>query len=384
MSVSRAAHRISSLRSSEIIRIRRECERVGAIDLAAGISDSPPPAELIAGAQPAFGSRGNIYSLPEGVPELRRAIATKLRRDNGITADPDSEIVVTVGTTGGFAAAMMGLLNPGDEVLILDPYYGWHWNAASLAGCVPIAVRLDPPRFRITEETLRGAVTPRARALVICTPANPTGRVYDAAELDVVGAIAEQHDLLVITDETYEYFAYDERRHVSPASLPSLAARTISLMSISKTFNASGWRIGYAVAPPDLLEPICRAHDFLNTCAPTPLQHAAAVGLQLPPGFYRDLGTSYQQRRDILCDALAAAKLDPLRPEGAFFVLADISGRGFGSADDAAEQLLRRVRVAGVPASSSSSFGSCDRFVRFCFARDQPTLIEAAQRIRRL
>jgi aminotransferase len=376
--------RLSGLDSSDIIKMRRECERLGAINLASGTCELPTPSPLMARATEAITAGRNVYSFPEGVPELRKAIAHKLARDNDIIADPDAEIAITVGATGAFAATLMALLDPADGVLLLEPFYGWHRNAILVAGCIPEFVTLDAPAFRLDADKLSSAISDRTRAIVVCTPSNPTGRVYDEGELEVVSRVAAERNLLVITDEVYEYLVYDGRTHRSPRAMPSLLDRTVSIMGLSKTFNVTGWRIGYVVASAARLRSICTAHDFFYTCAPTPLQHAAVAGLELPPDYYLELKSSYQSRRDQLLDALHRAGMEPLCPEGAYYILAGFSRLGVETSSEAVRELLERTRVACVPGRAFYTSASHDRFLRFCFARPKEEIAEACARLARL
>lgn len=354
------SRRVETLEIPDIIKMRMECERLKAINLAAGTCELPPPPALIARAKEALDNDGNLYSLPPGIPQLRQAIAAKLARDNGIGADPDSEIFVTVGATGAFAATVMALLEPGDGIILLAPFYPWHRNASVAAGCVPTFARLAAPDYRITPALLESARTPTSRAIVLCTPSNPTGRIYDAEELRIITQFAIQHDLLVITDEAYEYIVFDGRRHVSPASLPGLAERSVTIMTCSKTFNVTGWRIGYVVSNAKRIRKIALVHDAFYTCAPTPLQHGAVAGLELPPLYYEEFRAAYQRRRDKLVRALRAARLDPIVPDGTCFVLARFEQYGFASANEAVQHVLQRARVAAVPSRAFSTQDQCD------------------------
>src|SRR6266446_2991520 len=250
----RIARRLQDLAQSDIRRMTRECERVSGLNLGQGICDLPTP--------PLF---------REGARELRDAIATKLARDNGLRADPASEICVTVGASGAYAAAISALLDPGDGILLFEPYYGYHLNAALVTGLTPEFATLTPPHFTLQEETLEAAITARTRAMVICTPSNPSGKMFSREELSIVSRVAQKRDLLVITDEIYEYIRYDGRPHVSPASIPGLRERAVSIMGLSKTFSITGWRLGYAVAPEEMTRAITLVNDLYFVCAPTPL-----------------------------------------------------------------------------------------------------------------
>ncbi len=376
--------RLRGLGQSEIRNMTRECERVGGINLGQGLGDLPTPPLVRDGAIQAIHDRKATYSFPEGIVELRRAIAEKLARDNGIEADPAGEIVVTVGSSGGYACALFALLNPGDGILLFEPYYGYHLNAAVLAGIQPQFVALDPPDFNLDETRIRAAIRPNTRAIVLCTPANPSGRMYGADDLQRLARIVEEHDLLLITDEIYEYIIYDGRQHVSAATINGLRERTVTLMGLSKTFSITGWRLGYAVAPAPLARAMTLANDLFYVCAPTPLQHGVAAGFRAQPEFFARLKADYQHRRDIICDALADAGLRPIIPQGAYYVLADVAHLGYPSAKAAAMALLEQTRVASVPGTAFYQSAAGEKLLRFCFAKEEAVLQEAAQRIRSL
>lgn len=376
------SRRIAGLQASDIRLMTRECERVGGINLGQGLGDLPTPPPVREGAIAAIRAGRNTYTLPEGIPPLRVGIADKLRRDNGLEVDPEREIVVSAGTTGAFAATLTALLNPGDGILLLEPYYGYHLNTILLSGLEPRFLTLAAPEFALREEELRAALGPNTRAIVLCTPSNPSGKMLSAEEIAAVDRVARDADLLVITDEIYEYITYDGHRHISPASVGNLRERTVSIMGFSKTFSITGWRLGYAVAAEPLAAAINLVNDLLYVCAPAPLQAGVAEGLRAPPEFFRELGAEYQRKRDILCEGLAEAGLTPLVPRGAYYVLADVSGFGYPSAKSAALALLEQTGVAGVPGSAFYRGTAGEGLIRFCFAKDDASLREAARRLR--
>lgn len=375
------ANRIADLRPSDIRLMTKECERLGGINLGQGLGDLPTPPLVRDGAINAILEGRNTYTPSEGVTPLRLAIAEKLKRDNGLDADPEKEIIISSGTTGAFAATLTALLNPGDGVLILEPYYGYHLNTILLQGLEPQFLTLSPPEFTLAEAALNAAVRPNTRAMVLCTPANPSGKMFSEAELAIVERVAEQHNLLVISDEIYEYITYDDRRHVSPASVGRLGERTVSIMGFSKTFSITGWRLGYAVAKASLANAINLVNDLLYVCAPAPLQYGVAAGLQAPPEYFQNLRAEYQRKRDIICEGLNDAGLTPLVPQGAYYVLANISHLGFPDAKTAAISLLEQTGVACVPGSSFYQGGAGENIIRFCFAKDDATLREAVVRL---
>ncbi len=376
------ADRIRDIQQSEIRNMTRECARLEAINLGQGLGDLPTPPLVADGAIQAIRDRHSTYSFPEGSTRLRNAIAAKLKRDNGIDADPEGQIVVTVGSTGAFALACMALLNPGDGILLPEPYYGYHLNQAKLAGLRPQFLPLAPPSFALVERELRAAITPETRALMLCTPSNPSGKLITREELEMVDRVAREHDLLVITDEIYEYIVYDGRKHISPATVGSLGERTVSIMGFSKTFSITGWRMGYAVAPREIAHAMNMANDLFYVCAATPLQHGVANGLEAPPEFYRDLAADYQRKRDTICAALNDAGLTPIVPQGAYYVLADVSHLGFETSKQAAMALLEETRVASIPGSAFYQSAAGEGLLRFCFAKSDEELGEAARRIR--
>ncbi|QOJ14651.1 MAG: pyridoxal phosphate-dependent aminotransferase [Planctomycetia bacterium] len=375
------SQRLSGMTQSEIRNMTRECERVGGINLGQGLGDLPTPPVVREGAIAAIHALKGQYSFPEGVVELRKLIAAKLQRDNGITADPLSEIVVTVGSSGAFACTIMALLNPGDGVLLFEPYYGYHLNASLMAGLVPQFLSLSPPDFEIEEARLRAAIKPNTRAIVLCTPSNPSGRMYGEATLRLLDRVCREHNLLLITDEIYEYITYDGRKHVSAATVGSLRERTVTLMGLSKTFSMTGWRIGYAVAPAPMARAITLANDLFYVCAPTPLQHGVAAGFTSPPEYFAKLAGDYQRKRDIICDGLAQAGLRPIVPHGAYYVLAEVGHLGYPTAKAAAMALLEETKVASVPGTAFYQGTTGETLLRFCFAKEDEVLRDAARRI---
>ncbi len=336
------------------------------------------------GAIRAIRERRAGYSLAEGVLALREAIAAKLRRDNGIEADPETGIVVTAGTTGAFAAVLTALLEPGDGVLMTEPYYGYHRNTAVVAGMTPQLLPIDAPRFELREDALRRSVTDATRLLVLCTPANPYGRMLRRDEIEAVARVARERDLLVVSDEIYEYFTYDGREHLSPASVADLRERTVTIMGLSKTFHITGWRVGYLVPPPEMAKPLTIVNDLLYVCAPTPLQHGVAAGFEALPEKAAALRREFQAKRDRLCEALDEAGLPPIVPEGSYYVLADVSQRGYPDARSAAMDVLERGGVASVPGSAFYDGDRGEGLLRFSFGVEDDILDEACGRIRKL
>ncbi|MDI1450156.1 aminotransferase class I/II-fold pyridoxal phosphate-dependent enzyme [Polyangium sp. 6x1] len=380
----RIGQRLSSLVISDIRAMSRACEAVGGINLGQGVCDLPTPPPVARAANAAIDASVAIYTAPEGILPLRQAIAGDLQKRYGREVDPASEVVVTSGATGAFAAACLALLDPGDEVILFEPYYGYHLNTILALGLVPVLVPTRPPSWEIDREAFARAIGPRTRAVVVCTPSNPSGKVWTEEELDWLADAAEAHDLVAITDEIYEHIVFDGQKHVPLATRKNAAARTVSISGFSKTFAVTGWRCGYLTAPPEAARRITVAHDLLYVCAPTPLQHAMVAGLGMPDEYFASIGQGYQRKRDILCSALADAGLTPYVPRGAYYVLADIRRLGAPNAKAAAMLLLERVRIASVPGTSFYGDPVGETLSRFCFAKEDAVLEEAARRIRSL
>ena len=377
--------RMAELGHSEIRAMTQACVAAGGLNLAQGVCDTPVPSLVLKAAADAMATGKNTYSRFDGLPELRAALALKLSRDNEIQADPETEITVSAGATGAFHAACLALLNPGDEVILFEPFYQYHVSALLAVEAVPVVVALVAPDWTLMAEAVERAVTPRTKAIIVNSPGNPSGKVFSRDELEVVAGIARNHDLFVLTDEIYEYFLYDGCRHVSMASLPGMAERTITIGGYSKTFSITGWRIGYSVAAPRWAEAIGAMNDLLYVCAPTPLQAGVATGIQeLPQTFYRQLAKDYQQKRDRFCAALAQAGLPPSVPQGAYYVLADASRVPGINGKERAMFVLRTAGVAGVPGEAFFSGPGGSRYIRFSYAKIDADLDEACRRIARL
>jgi aminotransferase len=373
--------RVRNVVQSDIRRMSRECERVGGINLGQGICDLPTIPELVEGACEAIASSKATYSKFEGIDLLRERIAKKCERFNGFSVDPASQLVVTVGSTGGFATAAMATLNAGDEVILFEPYYGYHLNTLRILGVETKFVPLNPPDWAIDFDALRAAFTPKTRGIVVCTPSNPCGKVFTRDELEKIGALAREHDAWVYTDEIYEYIVYDGRRHVSIASIESCRDVAITISGFSKTFSVTGWRIGYVAAPKQVAGPIGLVNDLFYVCAPTPLQWGIARALEIGEEYYAQLAADYEKKRDMLADALREAGFTPYVPQGAYYLLAEVPPE-LGDDKEAATALLEGSQVAAVPGSAFYASDRGKKLLRFCFAKDFDALEEACRRVR--
>jgi aminotransferase len=376
---------MAQLGYSEIRAMTQACVEAKGLNMAQGVCDTPVPAAVIKAAARAMEEGKNVYSRFDGLPELRQALAIKLSRDNGVQADPETDITISAGATGSFHAACLALLNPGEEVILFEPYYQYHINALLAVEAVPVIVTMQAPDWTFFPEEVERAITPRTKAIIVNSPGNPSGKVFTKEELGAVARIATGHDLFVFTDEIYEYFLYDGRRHVSMASLPGMAERTITIGGYSKTFSITGWRIGYSVAVQRWAQAIGAMNDLLYVCAPTPLQAGVAAGIhELPAAFYRQLAKDYQEKRDRFCAALARAGLAPSVPQGAYYVLADATRLPGKTGKDRAMHVLRTTGIAGVPGEAFFSGLEGSRFIRFSYAKTDADLNEACRRLARL
>ncbi len=361
------------------------CNQHGGINLAQGFPDFPAPKELKDAAKRAIDEDFNQYSVTWGAPALRQAIAASAQTFNKIPCDADKNVTVTCGSTEAMMATLLGIINPGDEVVIFEPFYENYGPDVIVTGARPVYVPLHEPDFTFDPAELRKAFGPRTKAVIVNTPHNPTGRVLGAEELDQIASLCDEFDCYCVTDEIYERIVYDGREHISIASLPGMSERTVTISGLSKTFSVTGWRVAYAIAPESVTGAIRKMHDFLTVGAPHPLQIAGAAALALPDGYYADLRRHYERRRGILVESLRAAGFECAEPEGAYYVMTDI--RKFGFADDTtfAQWLVRDVGVAAVPGSSFYRKGKAGRQqIRFTFCKDDETLQEAGQRLKHL
>lgn len=377
--------RMAQLGPSEIRAMTQACAKAKGLNMAQGVCDTPVPLPVIEGAKRAMDLGVNTYTRFDGLAELRQALADKLEQYNGIEANPETEITVSAGATGSFHCACAALLNPGDEVVLFEPYYQYHLTALYAVEAVPIVVRMQPPDWTFALDQVERAVTDRTRAIVVNSPGNPSGKVFSRKELEGIAEIAKRHDLFVLTDEIYEYFLYDGREHISIATLPDMAERTITIGGYSKTFSITGWRIGYSVAAERWAQLIGAMNDLLYVCAPAPLQMGVAVGItELTESFYRQMAQEFQQKRDRFCTALTRAGLTPSIPQGAYYVLADATRLPGRTGKERAMSLLDKIGVAGVPGEAFFSGPEGARFLRFSYAKTNADLDEACRRFEKL
>jgi aminotransferase len=379
------ARRVQGIAQSDIRKMSRRAMELGAVNLGQGICDQPTPDPVKAAAKAAIDADRSIYSKYEGIDELRRAIARKMAAYNGLPCDPDTEVLVTAGSTGGFVAAALSFVQEEDEVILFSPFYGYHFNVLRLARPTIRSVTLRGRDWAFDEAELRRAFTPRTKAIVINTPCNPCGKVFTRAELELVARLCLEHDCLAITDEIYEYILYDGHRHVSLATLPGMRERTITLSGFSKTYNMTGWRLGYAVAPPELTARMGVVNDLLYICAPTPLQHGVLAAFDLPPAYYEQMSRDYARKRAQTMAACDAVGLQSLPPQGSYYLMVDVRGAGFADDRAAADALLSRCGVAAVPGSSFYVDPADGRHqLRLCFAKQDHDLDKACAGLARL
>ena len=375
------AARTATFTESVIREMTRVAQQYGAINLAQGFPDFPMPEVMKDAACAAIHGDINQYAITWGAPALRLAIAEKYHRMYDYTVDPDKHVTVTCGATEAMAAVFLALLDPGDEVIVFDPFYENYGPDAILAGARPVFVPLEPPEWNFDPQRLRDAFTERTKAIIVNTPHNPTGRVFTREELDLIAELCIGNDVWAITDEIYEHIRYAGSHHVL-ATWPGMAERTITISGLSKTFSCTGWRLGYAIAPERESVAIRKVHDFLTVGAPAPLQQAAAVGMALDADYYNHLALDYRARREILCDALRNAGFTFTAPEGAYYILAGYESMSSLGDVDFARWLAREVGVATVPGSSFHVAGGAPRnYVRFAFCKRAETLQAAAERL---
>ena len=379
------ATRTVSFTESVIREMTRLALIHGAVNLAQGFPDFAAPADLKAAACRAINDDLNQYSITWGAKNFRQAIAEKYRRWHGLELDPEREITVCCGATEGMIATLLAVTNPGDEVIVFEPYYENYHPDTLLCGAIRRIVSLRTPTWTFDPDELRQAFNSRTKAIIINSPNNPTGKVFERAELELIAALCEEHDCLAITDEIYEHILFDGVTHIPPITLPNMRHRSVLINSMSKTYSVTGWRVGWVIASPDLTASIRKVHDFLTVGAATPLQQAGVHALGLPDDYYAHLSTDYVARRDAIVAMLTRTGFKPFVPSGAYYVMADISAFGFPNDQAFAAHLVENIGVAAVPGSSffeNASLGS--QLIRFCFCKKFETLAAAEERLLRL
>ena len=410
-SISRRVSRKASLFTESVIReMTREAMKYGAVNLSQGFPDFAAPEDVKQVAMQAIADDVNQYAITWGAKDFREAIARKTKWYLGLDIDPETEITVTCGSTEGMIAAMMATVDPGDEVVVFEPFYENYAPDAILSDAVPrhVALKNTGSGFEFDREELRSAFNEKTKAIIICNPNNPTGKVFTREELEFIAGLCREFDVLAFTDEIYEHITYDgglsvsegvdeERGHITPsltlrplphismATLPGMRERTVVVNSLSKTYSVTGWRVGYCIAPPDITSAIRKVHDFLTVGAANPLQHAGAYALTLPRSYYDDLQAEYQRKRDFFVPVLQNAGFRCSYPEGAYYVMCDISAFGFADDVEFTKHLIREIGVAGVPGSSfyhDPQMGS--KLIRFCFCKKDETLEAAAKCLTKL
>ena len=381
--------RVQTFTDSVIRRMTRICNRYDAINLSQGFPDFDPPQEMMDALAAAAHKGPHQYAVTFGAQNFREALARTQGRRMGLEIDPQTQIVVTCGGTEAMMSAMMTICNPGDKVLVFSPFYENYGADAILSGAQPVYIPLVPPEYTFDIEKIEQGFRDGAKAIIICNPNNPCGKVFTREELMQIGALALQYDAWVVTDEVYEYIVYEPAVHVHAASLPGMFDHTITCSSLSKTYSVTGWRLGYLIGPADVIDGARKVHDFLTVGAAAPLQEAAVAGLELPDSYYEDLKDLYTRKRDFFCRGLDAAGLKHNVPEGSYVVMVDISEflalpRFAGMTDlEFCEWMIREIGVAVVPGSSFFR-EPINHLIRLHFARSEETLAEALRRLSRM
>ncbi|MFL6255686.1 MAG: pyridoxal phosphate-dependent aminotransferase [Pyrinomonadaceae bacterium] len=385
----RVSQKASRFTESVIREMTREAMKHGAVNLSQGFPDFPAPEDLKRAAAAAIADDVNQYAVTWGAKDFREAISDKTRWFLGLEYDPEREITVTCGSTEGMIAAMMATVDPGEEVVVFEPFYENYAPDAILSGATPRYVPLRAPDWTFDPDELRAAFNPRTKAVILCNPNNPTGKVFTREEMEFIASLCREFDALCFTDEIYEHILYPradrEVEHISMAQLEGMKERTLVVNSMSKTYSVTGWRVGYVLAPPDITSAVRKVHDFLTVGAAAPLQRAGAYALRMPPEYYVELGREYRRRRDLLLPVLEEVGFRIFQPDGAYYVMTDISAFGFNDDVEFTRHLIQQIGVACVPGSSFYSRPELGaRQVRFCFCKKDETLEAAADRLHKL
>ena len=385
MSRIRSAHRVTSFADSVFGEMTRLAKLHNAVNLSQGFPDFEAPQAIKDAACTAIQAEQNQYAPPYGTHALRDAIAADFTRRYGVPVNADEQVTVCCGSTEAMMAVMLSCIDPGDEVIVFEPFYENYGPDAILAGAEPKYVRLREPDWHFDPDELKGAFSNRTRAIVINSPNNPTGKVFTREELQMIAELCQRWDVLAISDEIYERIVFNGHAHVPMASLPGMASRTVTTGGLSKTYSVTGWRIGWAISPPALTGGIRKIHDFLTVAAPTPFHDAGVAALSMPDTFYLQLVADYQSKRNLMLDILQRHGFESFKPGGAYYVMADVRPFGFESDSAFAHYLVKEVGVATVPGSSFFADPSqAPQMLRFCFSKRDETLHEADRRLARL
>ena len=379
------SHKVQRFTESVIREMTRLAQMHEAVNLAQGMPDFPAPGEIKKAACEAITADINQYAITWGAKIFRDAIASKTKSFLGLDVDPDREITVTCGSTEAMIASLLAIVNPGDEVVIFEPFYENYGPDTILSGAIPHFVTLHPPDWHFDPNELESAFNSRTRAIIINTPNNPTGRIFSRQEMEFIAGLCRKWDALAVTDEIYEHILHDNNSHCAMATIDGMRDRTVTINALSKTYSVTGWRVGYVIAPPELTQGIRKVHDFLTVGAPGPLQEAGARAMALPAQYYADLAASYQRRRDLLLSALRAAGFTCSTPQGAYYIMAEFSALSSLSDTEFTRYLVKDIGIAVVPGSSffhDPARGS--RYVRFCFCKRDSTLQVAGERLQKI
>jgi len=386
----RVSQKASLFTESVIREMTRQAIQHNAVNLAQGFPDFPAPDIIKQAAQQAVAADINQYAITWGAQSFRRAIGAKFAEQQKIEIDPEREITVCCGSTEAMVASLLALVDPGEEVIVFEPFYENYGPDAILSGATPRYVTLHPPvdedgEWSFYPAALRDAFNAKTRAIILNTPHNPTGKVFTRSELELIRDLCVEFDVLAITDEIYEHILYDDAEHISIATIEGMRERTVTINSLSKSYSVTGWRVGWAIAPPLLTAAIRKVHDFLTVGAAAPLQAAGAVALELPNSYYQQLASGYKDRRDLLLSALREAGLRAYKPAGAYYIMTDISGFSFENDREFATHLIKEIGVASVPGSSFYSHrGGGAHQIRFAFCKQLKTLQQAIENLQRL
>jgi aminotransferase len=382
---STSSDRTKFFTESVIREMTRLASQHGAVNLAQGFPDFSAPAAVKAAACEAINADINQYAITWGSESLRHAIADKYQRTYDLKVDPETQLCVTCGSTEAMMAAILGLVNPGDEIIVFEPYYENYGPDALIAGASLRCVPLHYPDWTFDEGELSAAFNDHTQGIILNSPNNPTGKVFSREELEVISRLCNLHGAVAYSDEIYEHIVYDDHRHVPVATVPGMEDRTVTINSLSKTYSVTGWRVGWAIAPPELIQPIRKVHDFLTVGAAAPLQEAGVVALNLPDEYYTQLAADYTARRAVLMQVLETAGLKPMLPQGAYYIMTDVDSLDRRDDVEAARYLVESVGVAAVPLSSFYSHSDPGRpQLRFAFSKKHDTLVEAGERLRGL